>query len=635
MNVIQTVRDFVKPGTDSIVDETYYLERNPDVKEAKIKPRVHFTRHGAEEERLPNPWFSAPYVFNQLDQSAWRDQTATSAYLNSNLHRKKRLIFVSHDATRTGAPAIILRLLELFSQSDHFECFCLLDGGGERLNEFQELAHTYVMSRSRLDPSFSHQDAFSELRDVFSDGLFHGNLPVMAIVNSAESYRLGTFLSTLEIPIFSLIHEVASYYPTRVFEDFVKFSRLVIFPSQFIQETAMQYCQIEKEKTRVRGQGVLEDDFGLLNKDTCREQLREDLQLEQNAFIVIGVGSKEIRKGIDLFVDTARMYFQTNPEDTTTCFAWFGKSNELDEATIYAQYMASTSKWADRIILKPSTSKIELVFTGADLFFLSSRADPFPCVVHEAMACGLPVIAFEGGGGAPELIGEDCGFAVKVGHLPQIVEKIKTYRDHPNVHRTHSQNAIQKIKSNWQFRDYFDDLLTLFDNELSFLNRKLPVKSPPKHLLIMRGTMSDYALVKALREEQGFDVSKVSLLYGRFHPDVPEVIELLKKDGIAYRVHQVQDHSIASYRRLVTSLLLKPRPQQVTMLDIGQYLDGRTLRILPYPKHLISVNESMDLEDLLELFASVEEVSCGSNELMKVIALVNEPLTKNITRIQP
>lgn len=59
------------------------------------------------------------------------------------------------------------------------------------------------------------------------------------------------------------------------------------------------------------------------------------------------------------------------------------------------------------------------MINGSDLFFLSSREDPFPSVVLEALAVGLPVGAFDSGGGYVDLIRkEPCtGFLAPTGDL--------------------------------------------------------------------------------------------------------------------------------------------------------------------------------------------------------------------------
>jgi glycosyltransferase involved in cell wall biosynthesis len=59
----------------------------------------------------------------------------------------------------------------------------------------------------------------------------------------------------------------------------------------------------------------------------------------------------------------------------------------------------------------PSDRPTELL--GAmDVFALTSREDPFPLVMLEAAAAGLPIVCFEGSGGAPEFVVPDAGNVV-------------------------------------------------------------------------------------------------------------------------------------------------------------------------------------------------------------------------------
>jgi len=53
---------------------------------------------------------------------------------------------------------------------------------------------------------------------------------------------------------------------------------------------------------------------------------------------------------------------------------------------------------------------------AANAFALTSREDPYPTVAIEALAAGLPVVAFENSGGIPELLVETgAGAAVLAG----------------------------------------------------------------------------------------------------------------------------------------------------------------------------------------------------------------------------
>ena len=56
----------------------------------------------------------------------------------------------------------------------------------------------------------------------------------------------------------------------------------------------------------------------------------------------------------------------------------------------------------------PWSSRRQL-FAAMDVFALTSREDPFPLVMLEAAAAGVPLVCFAGGGGAPEFAHPDAG----------------------------------------------------------------------------------------------------------------------------------------------------------------------------------------------------------------------------------
>jgi glycosyltransferase involved in cell wall biosynthesis len=71
-------------------------------------------------------------------------------------------------------------------------------------------------------------------------------------------------------------------------------------------------------------------------------------------------------------------------------------------------------------------------FAAADLVFLSSREDPFPTTVLEAVAYGLPVVGSARSGGVEEQICEGVGVIVPYGHVTSAVKQLAEPPDERN-----------------------------------------------------------------------------------------------------------------------------------------------------------------------------------------------------------
>jgi glycosyltransferase involved in cell wall biosynthesis len=120
----------------------------------------------------------------------------------------------------------------------------------------------------------------------------------------------------------------------------------------------------------------------------------------------MGFASK--RKGTDLFVEVFKCLYKKNKNIK---FCWIGEfENE--------QFKKEILKDIPNEILENN-----LIFTGSlpnsfsnyapfDVFFLSSREDPYPLVVLEAASMRKPSICFNGSGGIPEFVGEDAGWII-------------------------------------------------------------------------------------------------------------------------------------------------------------------------------------------------------------------------------
>lgn len=137
-------------------------------------------------------------------------------------------------------------------------------------------------------------------------------------------------------------------------------------------------------------------------KSQLNLSLREKLNIPASAFIIVMSGQRIERKGFDLFVETA-LRSLNEPYH----FLWLGSSKHSGYE-FFLENLIKEKKSNNITLLSPSQNDYYHYLDLADLFFLSSREDPFPLVMLEAAYLGKPILAFNSGGSA-EFVTSEIG----------------------------------------------------------------------------------------------------------------------------------------------------------------------------------------------------------------------------------
>ena len=90
-------------------------------------------------------------------------------------------------------------------------------------------------------------------------------------------------------------------------------------------------------------------------------------------------------------------------------------------------------------------NRIELAkcFSSADVFVNVTKADSFPTVNIESIACGTPVITYDSGGSA-EIVDWQTGEAVPYGNYEQLLQSIKRIQE--NGKQSYSRKCRQRAE---------------------------------------------------------------------------------------------------------------------------------------------------------------------------------------------
>ena len=192
---------------------------------------------------------------------------------------------------------------------------------------------------------------------------------------------------------------------------------------------------------------------------------------------MICCGTVDLRKGIDYFVQIARQI--TKQENRNIYFIWIGKIIDSPETIRFMHYLHIENEILEtdnNVYFLGERENVEPYLRAADIFILPSRADPFPCVVLEAMACELPVIAFDKAGGAVEAIKSECGIIVPYGDVAGMVEAILRLATDDRLREKMGQKALARIENDYSFDDYFDNIKDILPINLSDSRRVTTLK---------------------------------------------------------------------------------------------------------------------------------------------------------------
>jgi glycosyltransferase involved in cell wall biosynthesis len=363
--------------------------------------------------------------------------------------------------------------LKHFHLNCDIQCETILQSGGHLARDFGNYS---VVDCLNLAPG-NHDDLQKRVTRVVTRE--KTNVPILAICNSMETRLIAGQLAQQGIPCISLVHELPSSYTEEDYHIVFEASQKIVFPVHAVREAADAKTPLPPCKSIVLSQGLLDPEFGQnISREKAYAQIRAELSIPKNAFIVLGCGTLDLRKGIDHFAAIARRVVETNHSNTPIHFVWVGEGPRWTHSTYhYVKLDVDKTKARDFVHFIGERVDVEPYFAGSDAFMMSSRVDPFPCVIHEAMATSLPVITFANSGGAPEAVDNGAGIIVPYADYEQASNAIRMLASQPEIATGIRQRSLERVHSRYRFEDYAEKLIDLSE---SVIGQKLRTNQFPK-----------------------------------------------------------------------------------------------------------------------------------------------------------
>ena len=183
------------------------------------------------------------------------------------------------------------------------------------------------------------------------------------------------------------------------------------------------------------------------------------LSTQQQSKRVIAIGRYAYEKGYDLLLRAWALVEKQYPDWSLEVF---GMGNRQP----YEQLLAELSLNPEKCRLHGALSDVKIEYQNGSLLVLPSRTEGFGLVLLEAMAFGIPVVAFDCGSGPSSIISDgENGFLVQLFDIRVFAERMMQLMEDDGLRRTMGNNGIQKArqytidKIGPQWKQLFDDLM--------------------------------------------------------------------------------------------------------------------------------------------------------------------------------
>jgi glycosyltransferase involved in cell wall biosynthesis len=397
----------------------------------------------------------------------------------SDRDKKIKILFIT-EASRTGAPILLMDVLRVLKTLPGLDITILIKREDVLVSEFRSIAKTYVL-KGRLYNHKSPNTLTKTIRVLFSlikrVELYPKLRGTEIIVsNTITNGGLIGELHFLNAATICYVHElqglINTWSPQSDIKKSLAISDLFIVPSSFIKESLQKFQSVPGEKVKIFDTYLPpheEEDNAVTWQR--KDHWRKKFNIHGETFFVAGMGTADHRKGIDLFLKTAAF---VSARDQGIKFIWIGPfaNKKLEEeimAGVKSQGLEKTVFFAGSLPRSGNNLK------GFDLFYLSSREDPYPLVVLEAAALGIPSLCFENAGGTIDFIADGCGWAVENSSHEKAAEKILELNKNRTDLETAGKNALKKVNLQHQNKQHLINQFTGFIQEI-YPNAKSTVR---------------------------------------------------------------------------------------------------------------------------------------------------------------
>ncbi len=227
---------------------------------------------------------------------------------------------------------------------------------------------------------------------------------------------------------------------------------------------AISNCTRDQFSVRLRNKvHVIYDglDLATATPDPSKvQQVRASFSPEKMLVGVVG-RIKWHRKGQEVLVRAANLLRDAHPDVHYLVVGSAAPGNEVHEQRLRA--LISDCGLEDAVTMTGDMHDSASVFAALDVAVVPSvQAEPFGCVVIEAMAAGTPVVGSRNGGIAEQIVDGESGLLFMPGSAEDLAEALDRFLSDPAFRRRTSEAGLYRVRNDFSLESTYRSMAALF-----------------------------------------------------------------------------------------------------------------------------------------------------------------------------